>query len=216
MREQTIINFLRAHPLIAIRRLEVEAGMPERSLSKALAGADGRGIPDKYLDALENILLAYGSWPYSYSGTLLSFVVPTYAQDRLKKKIDTLIQKDVTAFRSPDADKMFCLYCGLWLVYPARLTLEHIVPRSKGGNNSKHNTRPCCDYCNGWRGNKSFSYWKSEIEELLNERRTRVPYSTERLRSIISNIEAIESELQQQPHLFLKTNSKQRELKKPR
>lgn len=203
MRQQKIIEFLETHPFIALNRVEEFLKMPARTLSKVKQGTDGRGIPDKYLDALEEVLKHYG-YP-NHSGTLLSFTVPAYAQDRLQKKIMTLIQKDITAFRSPDADKMFCLYCGLWLVYPAKLTLEHIIPRSKGGNNSKHNTRPCCDYCNGWRGNKSFSYWKAEIQELLSERRTRVPYSTERLRNIISNIDTIERELHQQPHLFVKT-----------
>lgn len=34
------------------------------------------------------------------------------------------------------------------------MTLDHIKPRSKGGNNSIENLRPCCNSCNVNKGNK--------------------------------------------------------------
>ena len=39
------------------------------------------------------------------------------------------------------------------IVYPLYLTIEHLVPLSKGGNNTKENKRNCCNACNKARGN---------------------------------------------------------------
>lgn len=34
------------------------------------------------------------------------------------------------------------------------LTLDHLVPRSKGGKNTLENLRPCCNRCNVEKANK--------------------------------------------------------------
>uniref|UniRef100_UPI00338F75DE HNH endonuclease n=1 Tax=Mobiluncus sp. TaxID=47293 RepID=UPI00338F75DE len=38
--------------------------------------------------------------------------------------------------------------------HPRRLSLEHLIPRSRGGSNSIENLRPCHLGCNSRRGDK--------------------------------------------------------------
>jgi len=50
-----------------------------------------------------------------------------------------------------------CHYCGVWLTKhkqgrPASRTVDHIVPRARGGPNTKRNLVPCCVACNGLKG----------------------------------------------------------------
>lgn len=41
-----------------------------------------------------------------------------------------------------------CHYCGTWLFGFYGKTLDHMVPMSRGGDNSVFNVVLCCDYCN--------------------------------------------------------------------
>lgn len=54
------IKWLRDHDLIAINRLEKKIGIPQRVLSKAITGIDGRSLPEKYHTLLFNELKKYG------------------------------------------------------------------------------------------------------------------------------------------------------------
>lgn len=49
-----------------------------------------------------------------------------------------------------------CLYCSveLTIIYPspASLTIDHIVPRCRGGSHDLSNLVPCCDACNHAKG----------------------------------------------------------------
>lgn len=54
------ITWLQEHELISINRLEKKVGIPQRVLSKVVTGLDGRGLPDKYHDALFAELKKYG------------------------------------------------------------------------------------------------------------------------------------------------------------
>jgi len=49
-----------------------------------------------------------------------------------------------------------CIYCGKTLS-PNNATADHIIPISKGGNNSQINLVVCCSDCNNERGNIDFS-----------------------------------------------------------
>lgn len=53
-----IVKFLRKHPLISVRMLEIRCGIPETTLCNAIAGR--RKIPKKHFSALENELKNYG------------------------------------------------------------------------------------------------------------------------------------------------------------
>jgi len=48
-----------------------------------------------------------------------------------------------------------CLYCGVRLNI-SNATTDHIVPISKGGNNTQVNLVICCKECNSQRGDKDF------------------------------------------------------------
>ena len=54
------ITWLQEHELISINRLERKIGIPQRVLSKVVTGLDGRGLPDKYHEALIAEIKKYG------------------------------------------------------------------------------------------------------------------------------------------------------------
>jgi len=51
-------------------------------------------------------------------------------------------------------DKFRCQYCGL-RKSPGELTLDHILPRSRGGDNSPMNIVTACVSCNNRKGNRT-------------------------------------------------------------
>lgn len=52
-------------------------------------------------------------------------------------------------------DNPKCIYCKDLLTYD-NATADHIIPISKGGNNSQVNLMVCCHTCNAERGNMEF------------------------------------------------------------
>lgn len=48
-------------------------------------------------------------------------------------------------------DGFKCVYCG----DPNNLTLDHLIPKSKGGKNDWYNLVTCCDTCNKKKGDKT-------------------------------------------------------------
>ncbi|MEQ9359741.1 HNH endonuclease [Coleofasciculus chthonoplastes] len=48
-------------------------------------------------------------------------------------------------------DKHRCQYCGS----PKRLTLDHVIPRSKGGNHRWDNVVTACQRCNSQKGDRT-------------------------------------------------------------
>lgn len=51
-------------------------------------------------------------------------------------------------------DRFTCQYCGQ--TFPAsELTLDHVVPRSRGGESSWENLVACCYRCNNRKGNRT-------------------------------------------------------------
>jgi hypothetical protein len=55
-----------------------------------------------------------------------------------------------------------CAYCGKW---NEKLTIDHIVPKSKGGPHfSKWNSAPCCLSCNASKSNLPlFEWWRPQL-----------------------------------------------------
>lgn len=51
--------------------------------------------------------------------------------------------------------KGLCVYCGK----KTKLTLDHVIPISKGGANSSRNIIPCCKSCNSQKGTKTVEDW---------------------------------------------------------
>jgi len=55
-------------------------------------------------------------------------------------------------------DGFKCQYCGNRFKYE-QLTLDHVVPRSKGGQTTYNNTVAACSKCNCSKGDKSCDEW---------------------------------------------------------
>ncbi len=51
-------------------------------------------------------------------------------------------------------DKNTCQYCGK-VFPPSELTIDHIIPRSKGGQTKWDNVVACCKKCNSKKGQKT-------------------------------------------------------------
>ena len=59
-------------------------------------------------------------------------------------------------------DGLACAYCGATIEDGIKLTLDHLKPHSKGGDNKESNLVTCCSKCNSSRGNRSVrSFCKS-------------------------------------------------------
>ena len=65
-----------------------------------------------------------------------------------------------------------CAYCGS----KHELTIDHIIPRAKGGINEVHNTLCCCRACNADKAHEDWIIWYiqqpffSEVQRELIER----------------------------------------------
>jgi 5-methylcytosine-specific restriction endonuclease McrA len=55
-----------------------------------------------------------------------------------------------------------CHYCGKW-IFPTNATLDHIVPRSRGGDNSLSNLLLCCRGCNQGKGSTGYQDFVSKV-----------------------------------------------------
>jgi 5-methylcytosine-specific restriction endonuclease McrA len=51
-------------------------------------------------------------------------------------------------------DKWTCQYC-LKKFHPDKLTLDHVLPKSRGGPTTWENIVACCDECNGKKGSRT-------------------------------------------------------------
>lgn len=60
-----------------------------------------------------------------------------------------------------------CYYCGLEVGY-ANLTMDHIIPLSRGGRSTKDNLVPCCKACNTKKKSSLPVEWNEYLENLDN------------------------------------------------
>ena len=51
-------------------------------------------------------------------------------------------------------DKNQCQYCGV-IESPRDMTIDHVIPRSRGGENTWYNIVTCCKRCNQKKGNRT-------------------------------------------------------------
>lgn len=64
-------------------------------------------------------------------------------------------------------DGLACGYCGVTVESGAQLTLDHIIPRTKGGSNKPENLITCCHICNSRRGNRPFKRFVLHVSVYL-------------------------------------------------
>ena len=66
-------------------------------------------------------------------------------------------------------DGLSCVYCGDSVEDGAKLTLDHLKPHSKGGDNKETNLVTCCLKCNSSRGNRSVRSFCHAVAEYLTK-----------------------------------------------
>lgn len=60
-------------------------------------------------------------------------------------------------------DGLACCYCGESVENGITLTLDHVLPRSKGGDNSTGNLVTACHRCNSVRGDRSLKTFAADV-----------------------------------------------------
>jgi 5-methylcytosine-specific restriction endonuclease McrA len=76
-------------------------------------------------------------------------------------------------------DRNTCQYCGVVLA-PGDLTLDHVIPRSRGGASTWENLVACCHSCNRRKGNRMLN----ELEDMVLARDPK-PFSLHTSRQIM-------------------------------
>ena len=66
-----------------------------------------------------------------------------------------------------ERDGKQCFYCGMQAKRLAKLTVDHVVPRSQGGTSELGNLVLACRPCNVRKGGKTIAQWKQELEYML-------------------------------------------------
>ena len=65
-------------------------------------------------------------------------------------------------------DGLSCVYCGNNLEDGATLSLDHIIPYSKGGDNSNSNLVTACTKCNSSRGDRDVADFAYSVARYLD------------------------------------------------
>ena len=60
-------------------------------------------------------------------------------------------------------DGLACCYCAEGIEEGAKLTLDHVVPHSKGGSNDARNLVTACHRCNSNRGDRSITTFAAAV-----------------------------------------------------
>lgn len=79
------------------------------------------------------------------------------------REVDLVLRKEIKRlYHSP------CIYCGT----EERITLDHLIPLSRGGNHTIGNLASACRSCNASKGNKlpiEFKVWRKKVMTLVNQ-----------------------------------------------
>lgn len=62
-----------------------------------------------------------------------------------------------------------CSYCGMKFP-PGELTMDHVIPVSRGGTSEKFNIVPCCKECNNKKRYLLPAEWDEYIERIKNKK----------------------------------------------
>lgn len=81
-----------------------------------------------------------------------------------------------------------CCYCERVFDNKLKRTVEHIIPKSKGGTNELCNLSYACWECNSLRGNMDYKELKQYIQNILQNNRTIKIKSYTFIRSDLHNI----------------------------
>ena len=74
-----------------------------------------------------------------------------YRDKKLQNGVYKILQKEIIKLKNSD-----CFYCGS----KSKITLDHVIPVSRGGRHSIGNLVSACGSCNSSKGNKLIREWK--------------------------------------------------------
>jgi ribosomal protein L37AE/L43A len=113
-------------------------------------------------------------------GTLYTVMLPKdipLVAEKIASSMPAKTEEDY--FTNPDKrreiferDKWICQYCGE-KVNQKNATLDHFIPKSKNGDNSKDNLRTCCLVCNGIKSGKTYEEAAPFLLKSIQERKAR-------------------------------------------
>lgn len=63
-------------------------------------------------------------------------------------------------------DRYICQYCGCVETLKNKMTIDHIIPKSKGGKSTFENTVSCCKICNNRKGDRTPSESKMYLKKM--------------------------------------------------
>ncbi|PIE59520.1 MAG: HNH endonuclease [Desulfobulbus propionicus] len=89
----------------------------------------------------------------------------SYDKKRIKKERDKARQLRKTRWWQKKTSSGRCYYCGRAVGF-SDLTMDHVIPLSRGGNSSKDNLVPCCKTCNTKKRSSLPVEWKEYMERL--------------------------------------------------
>jgi CRISPR/Cas system Type II protein with McrA/HNH and RuvC-like nuclease domain len=91
-----------------------------------------------------------------------------------------------------------CFYCerelkkGSFINTPYMVTIDHIIPTSKGGNNLQVNKVKCCRKCNGFKTNMTPAEFLEKINRIITTSGEWKSYDIEKLMTVYKNTEALQ------------------------
>ncbi|MEF3168183.1 MAG: HNH endonuclease [Deltaproteobacteria bacterium] len=93
----------------------------------------------------------------------LFFFSPVTEEDVSREKAKARLLRKTRWWRNRCATGI-CFYCGR-KVTPTELTMDHIVPISRGGKSEKNNLVPCCKECNSKKKYLLPMEWEGYLRE---------------------------------------------------
>jgi 5-methylcytosine-specific restriction endonuclease McrA len=79
--------------------------------------------------------------------------------DEIRREKNKARERRASQWWKRKCAKGICYYCNQ--KFPAKeLTMDHIVPISRGGKSTKNNLVPCCKPCNTEKKSKLIMEWK--------------------------------------------------------
>jgi DNA-binding PadR family transcriptional regulator len=114
-------------------------------------------------------------------GTFYEIILPEKIRSVAEKlAVKSLEAKDDDYFTDTnkrkelfERDKWICHYCGE-LVTEKNATLDHFIPQSKGGKNTKDNLKTCCLVCNSIKSGKTYEEAAPFLLKSIREKKAKM------------------------------------------
>lgn len=90
-------------------------------------------------------------------------------------------------------DGMACCWCGESVEDGVKLTLDHLIPYSKGGTNGETNLVTCCSTCNSSRGNRSMAGFARVVAAYRSQAAADILAHIGRTRARVLNVPAAQA-----------------------